>query len=36
MSVVAHVEKATRSTLYTDGTWTADYWRIRIEAFKPE
>ena len=34
--VVAHVEKATRSTLYTDGTWTADYWRIRIEAFKPE
>ena len=34
--VVAHVEKATRSTLYTNGGWTADYWRIRIEAFKPE
>ena len=33
--VVAHVEKVTRSTLYTDGTWIADYWRIRIEAFKP-
>ncbi|MCY4529644.1 MAG: methyltransferase domain-containing protein [Chloroflexi bacterium] len=34
--VVAHVEKATRSTLYAEGTWTADYWRIRFEAFKPE
>ena len=32
--VVAHVEKATRPTLYTDGTWTADYWRIRFEAYK--
>ena len=34
--VVAHVENATRSTLYSDGMWTADYWRIRIEAFKPD
>ncbi|MYD51251.1 MAG: methyltransferase domain-containing protein [Dehalococcoidia bacterium] len=34
--VVAYVEKATRPTLYTNGTWTADYWRIRFEAFKPE
>ena len=33
--VVAHVEKATRPTLYTDRTWTADYWRIRFEAYKP-
>ena len=32
--VVAHIENATRPTLYTDGTWTADYWRIRFEAFK--
>ena len=32
--VVSHVENATRSTLYCDGTWTADYWRIRFEAFK--
>ena len=34
--VVAHVEGVTRSTLYAEGTWTADYWRIRFEAFKPE
>ena len=33
--VVAHVEKVTRPVLYTNGGWTADYWRIRIEAFKP-
>ena len=33
--VVARVENATRSTLYAEGTWTADYWRIRFEAFKP-
>ena len=33
--VIAHVEKVTRSTLYADGTWTADYWRLRIEASKP-
>ncbi len=32
--VVAHVEDATRPTLYTGGTWTADYWRIRFEAFR--
>ncbi len=32
--VVSHVENATRSTLYSDGTWTADYWRIRFEAIK--
>ncbi len=32
--VVSHVENAARSTLYSDGTWTADYWRIRFEAFK--
>ena len=32
--VVARVEEVTRSTLFTDGTWIADYWRIRIEAFK--
>lgn len=32
--VVAHIEKAARSTLYTEGTWTADYWRIRFEAFR--
>ena len=32
--VVAYVENATRSTLYADGSWTADYWRIRFEAFK--
>ena len=33
--VIAHIENTTRPTLYTDGTWTADYWRIRFEAFKP-
>ena len=33
--VVTHVEKATRPTLYTDGTWTADYWRLRFAAYKP-
>ena len=33
--VVAHVEKATRSTLYAEGTWTADYWRLRFAAYKP-
>ena len=32
--VVTYVENATRSTLYADGSWTADYWRIRFEAFK--
>ncbi len=34
--VIAHVEKATREVLYANGGWSADYWRIRIEAFKPE
>ena len=34
--VVAHVENTARSTLYAEGSWTADYWRIRFEAFKPE
>ena len=33
--VVANVEKATRSTLYAEGTWTADYWRLRFAAYKP-
>ena len=33
--VVAHVEKVTRPVLYGNGGWTADYWRIRVEAFKP-
>ena len=32
--VVANIENATRPTLYADGGWTADYWRIRFEAFR--
>lgn len=33
--VVANIENATRPVLYKNGAWTADYWRIRFEAFKP-
>ena len=32
--VVAHIEDVTRPVLYSNGEWTADYWRLRFEACK--
>ena len=33
--IICKVEKQLRPTLYQEGTWIADYWRIRVVAIKP-
>lgn len=35
-SVLATIEERARPVLYRDGQWSADYWRLRLRAERPE